>query len=350
MLHTAKRYWLGVTKGKHRNSPERPRKPRRTKSTLGALAALLLTIPPQFLPTEQPGGSGGNDMGSKTASQHATQTFLEDRSATAITAGFVHLERGANGPVRRISTHWAGYVDTGGPGSFTAVQATWVQPRIRCDRPNGSAAFWIGLGGATASADGLEQIGTSADCSDDFLPSYSAWYELIPIPAAPIELPITVAPGDTLTAQISARDTTVTLSIRNLTSGSAFSTQITAPRLDLSSAEWIAEAPSFCAIDCTRLPLADFGSVTFKSATASAEAHSGTISDPAWTYQPIKLITAPEQPAALPSVLSTDGQSFSIRWRDTTRRRRHHPRRTERGFTGLQARRSRRGHHSLQRA
>ncbi len=311
MPDRAKRYWLGVTEGTYRNPRERPRQTRRTKSSLGALAALLLTIPPQCLPTERAG---------------ATRTFLEDKSALAITAPLAHLDRVANRPVRRISRHWAGYVDTGGGASFTTVQATWVQPHIRCDRPNGSAAFWIGLGGATASADGLEQIGTSADCSENFLPSYAAWYELIPVPAAPVDLPITVAPGDALSAQISALDTTITLSIRNLTTGSTFSTQTTVRYLDSSSAEWIAEAPSFCSIDCRPLPLANFGSVTFKSATASAEAHSGTINDPAWTYQPIKLITAPEQPAALPSVLSADGESFSVRWRDTTRRRRHHPR------------------------
>src|SRR5262245_63631158 len=94
--------------------------------------------------------------------------------------------------VRRISPRWAGYVATKLRGSFASVQATWVQPRIRCNRPNSSAAFWIGLGGATASATGLEQIGTSADCSESLLPSYSAWYEIIPQPAEPVELPIAI--------------------------------------------------------------------------------------------------------------------------------------------------------------
>ena len=72
----------------------------------------------------------------------------------------------------------------------------------RCDRPESSAAFWVGLGGAAPDSRGLEQIGTSADCSERFLPSYSAWYELIP--AGPVELPLSVAPGDTLSAEVSA--------------------------------------------------------------------------------------------------------------------------------------------------
>src|SRR5207244_2474034 len=125
------------------------------------IVALLVAVPPQSLRLEHPG-------------------------------------RVASGYVRRISTHWAGYVDTG--ASFTSVQATWVEPRIRCGKPAGSASFWIGLGGASTSADGLEQIGTSADCSEDFLASYSAWYELIPTPARAVDLPIAVAPGDTLRA------------------------------------------------------------------------------------------------------------------------------------------------------
>jgi hypothetical protein len=241
-----------------------------SRAKLGALAALLVTIPPQSVPL---------------------------------------------GQVRPISPHWAGYVDSG--GSFTSVRATWVQPRVRCDRPNSSASFWIGLGGATATADGLEQIGTSADCSENFLVSYSAWYELIPVPAAPVDLPITVAPGDTISASISVGETTVTFAIRDLTTGKGFSTRKKVRRLDLSSAEWIAEAPAACVMDCRPLALADFGAVTFSQAGAALDSRTGTIDDPGWFHQPMKLIAGARQPAALPSALEQDGTSFSVRWRDT---------------------------------
>ena len=224
-------------------------------------------------------------------------------------------------PVRRTSSHWAGYVAIPRAGAFTAVQATWVQPRIRCDRPESSVAFWIGLGGATRHARGLEQIGTSADCSDTLMPSYSAWSELIPAPARPVELPISVAPGDTITAQVAASDTTVTFTLRNVTTDEAFATEVPARLLDLSSAEWIVEAPSLCFQRCTTLPLAKFGNLTFTSATARTEGHMGTIKDSAWMHHRIKLITTREQPAALPSVLSADGRSFSVRWRGAHRRR-----------------------------
>ena len=221
---------------------------------------------------------------------------------------------------RRISTHWAGYVDSAAATSFTAVQATWVEPRIRCNRPNSSAAFWIGLGGATATATGLEQIGTSADCSESLLPSYSAWYEFLPAHAAPIELPVAIAPGDAVTARLDAHDTTVSLSVRNLTTGESFSTRATLPHLDRSSAEWIAEAPSACFFGCTTLPLATFGSITFKSASAVSGAHAGTIDDSGWSHKQVELVTTTGRSIAVPSHLSPDGGSFSVLCR-------HHPRR-----------------------
>jgi hypothetical protein len=243
--------------------------------------------------------------------------------ALAVVIPPVVLARATESAVRPTSTRWAGYVDTSEGEAFTAVRATWVQPRIRCDRPTSSAAFWIGLGGATAHARGLEQIGTEADCSDDLTASYSAWYELIPVPARPIELPLTIAPGDTVSAQLSAHETTITLTIQNLNTGNAYTTQSTARGLDLSSAEWIAEAPSFCLVRCTPLPLADFGTVPFADASASTSAHTGPIGDPAWTSQRVTLTTAPREPRAVTSPLSADGKSFSVRWRDPKRPPRH---------------------------
>jgi Peptidase A4 family len=233
--------------------------------------------------------------------------------------------REAGSPVRPTSTRWAGYVDTSEGGAFSAVRATWIQPRIRCDRPGSSVAFWIGLGGATKRARGLEQIGTEADCSDYLAASYTAWYELIPVPARPIELPITIAPGDTVSAQLSTEDTTITLSIDNLTTGNAYTTQTTAKTIDLSSVEWIAEAPSFCLGHCTPLPLAGFRTVTFTNATTtSVDAHTGPIGDPAWTNQQVALVTAPREPQAVPSHLSADGKSFSVLWRDPNRHPHRH--------------------------
>jgi Peptidase A4 family len=256
----------------------------------------------------------------------AMRPFVCASLAIALTLAIPPLvlaRRETASPVRPTSTRWAGYVDTSEGEAFTAVRATWVQPRIRCDRPNSSASFWIGLGGATARARGLEQVGTEADCSDDLTASYSAWYELIPVPARPIELPLTVAPGDTVRAELDVRETMITLTIQNLSTGNTNTTETTAFGMDLSSAEWIAEAPSFCLARCTSLPLADFRTVPFAGATASASGHTGPIGDPAWESQRVTLAAAPREPRAVTSSLSADGRSFSVRWRVPNRYVRH---------------------------
>ena len=56
---------------------------------------------------------------------------------------------------------------------------------------------------------------------------------------------------------------------------------------DTSSAEWIAEAPSQCdsTSSCTPLPLADFGTVQFTGASATANGHTGSIDDSNWSSQ-----------------------------------------------------------------
>jgi hypothetical protein len=92
---------------------------------------------------------------------------------------------------------------------------------------------------------------------------------------------------------------------------------------DASSAEWIAEAPSACdgSGSCQPLPLSDFGTVQFTSATATADGHTGTISDPNWSAQAIQLGSGGASDVsyggqgsagASPTSLSSDGSSFSV--------------------------------------
>jgi hypothetical protein len=96
--------------------------------------------------------------------------------------------------------------------------------------------------------------------------------------------------------------------------------------VDVSSAEWILEAPSDCvtANSCQTLPLANFGSEAFASARAqSANGHLGTISDRAWGATKIQLQpsgrrfvvlngSAPTIGTATPSALNPRGTAFSI--------------------------------------
>jgi hypothetical protein len=152
----------------------------------------------------------------------------------------------ATGHILPMSTAagWAGYVIRAGGRQFTEVAATWTVPRIVCNRPESSAAFWVGLGGAERASRALEQLGTSAGCSAGASPWYSAWYQLFP--AAPVEIPVAVRPGDLVSARLSIRGSAVKLEFGNGSSGASFATEVIAPAVESGSAEWIAEAPAMC--------------------------------------------------------------------------------------------------------
>jgi hypothetical protein len=235
-----------------------------------------------------------------------------------------------------VSSNWSGYAATapdGAAAAFSDVTATWVQPKVTCAAGRSdAAAFWVGLGGNSETSPALEQLGTGAECDgSSTTPTYDAWWEIVP--AAAVHIPLKVQPGDRVTAAVLVKDQTVTMSLKNLTRKTRFSKTLTLTQpLDVSSAEWIAEAPSLCTTSgrCRTVPLSRFGTVTFTNAAAIGNAHPGTISDTAWAASPIELITdggggrffgAGERlgPAvgALPSSVSADGRSFSVAWQQS---------------------------------
>ncbi len=219
------------------------------------------------------------------------------------------------------STNWSGYAATG--AAFTDVKGTWVQPTVSCTSVGSTySAFWVGLGGYSGNDGGLEQIGTESDCANG-RPAYTVWYELLP--AASIPITMDVSAGDTISAEVSVSAAVVTLTVTDVTTAATFTTQATPDQLDISSAEWIAEAPSQCGRrSCRPLPLADFGTAAFTSSSATANGHTGTISDTAWTSTGIQLNGL--FGSAVPSALSTDGTSFSVAWQGTDARAQMHHR------------------------
>ena len=234
-------------------------------------------------------------------------------AAAAFLLAFVPVSAGAaHGSARsRISHRWAGYVVRTASQSFTGVAGTWVEPSIVCNRPESSSAFWVGLGGASSDSRALEQIGTVADCSDRALPSHSAWYELFPSP--PVELPLRITPGDVVSAEVDIRAKTVTVALRNISTGRSFSTGVPTTSPESDSAEWIVEAPSACLVlGCEPLPLASFSSVRFTRATVSAGVHEGSISDPVWVPEQLEMAPLRGTLSARASSLSGDGSSFSV--------------------------------------
>ena len=223
------------------------------------------------------------------------------------------------------SSNWAGYAASRPGVGFRRVSGTWVAPAAHCGSgARRYSAVWLGLGGLHTTSRALEQVGTEADCAGG-KGYYSAWYELVP--AAPVKLGLTVRPGDAMSASVTVSGRSVKLFIADRTRGTSFSRQLDVAQVDVSSAEWIVEAPSACGANggCRTLPLADFGTTSFASAQAtSATGRIGTISDPAWSSvaitlsRPRGLRFATDQTAVTvaPAPLSPAGDAFAVTYQD----------------------------------
>ncbi len=249
-------------------------------------------------------------------------------AALAIAAGTV----GTSAAATAVSSNWAGYAVTG--QTFKTVSGTWVQPTANCSASTAettASAFWVGLGGDSDTSSALEQTGTEADCLANGTTRYTAWYELVP--ASSVRVSLHVSAGDRIAATVRVNGTKVSVQLRNLTTGKSFSKALRMASPDTASAEWIAEAPSALTPGGTRiLPLTDFGTVRFTSATAtSTGGHTGTIADSDWASSRILLEASDGGPGnfgpyaaesagtgAVPGALSATG-AFSITWRQTAR-------------------------------
>jgi hypothetical protein len=227
-----------------------------------------------------------------------------------------------------VSQNWAGYV-AGGSSSgtqFSSVSGSWVQPTVNCSSGSGQSysAYWVGIGGSSDQSSALEQTGTQGDCTANGGTEYYAWYELVP--SAPVQLGLAIHPGDHISAKVSVNGSNVSIWLSDQTTGQSTTKNLQMSNPDTSSAEWIAEAPSQCdsSGNCQPLPLADFGTVQFSGASATANGHTGAIDDSAWGAAPIalgssgtdfaSLGSASSTAGATPSSLSSDGSAFSVAW------------------------------------
>jgi hypothetical protein len=236
------------------------------------------------------------------------------------------LPTAAHATIQRDSINWAGYAASGNGAQFKRVAATWVQPAVTClpGDPRYSA-YWVGLGGLHTTAKALEQIGTEADCDSTGEASYTAWYELVPAGSVPVHL--TVRPGDTMSASVTVASGVVKVYLNNRTRGTHFSKTLHATPLDVTSAEWIVEAPATCEpAGCHVLPLADFGTASFAGASAtSMGGHIGTITDQNWSATALTLspdvgglVPTTSTAGATPGDLSAGGDGFTVSYNDGT--------------------------------
>src|SRR4051794_1942552 len=182
------------------------------------------------------------------------------------------------------SSNWAGYAVMRDGVRFARVAGAWTMPHVDCSSAQTRwSAVWVGLGGYDDSSPALEQIGTEADCDSSGRAHYSTWYELVPDVSHGARL--RAAPGDRVSASVTVLGHQVRLRLSNRTTGRAFTRRLNAAAIDVTSAEWIVEAPSACGgstadSSCQIMPLADFGSLRMAEAKVlTTGGRSGAISD-----------------------------------------------------------------------
>lgn len=166
-----------------------------------------------------------------------------------------------------LSTNWSGYAIAGGPGSISYVAGSWNVPAV--SNTSGFSATWVGIDGFNSRT--VEQIGTESDFVGGQA-SYYAWYEMYPNPT--VQIPQPIQPGDAITASVAyAAGTGFTLTINDSSWSTPFTQTIqsSAPR---TSAEWVVESPS---VGNHVLPIDNFGTETFSSASATVGGTTGSI-------------------------------------------------------------------------
>jgi Peptidase A4 family len=221
------------------------------------------------------------------------------------------------------SANWSGYAVHGHGVSFRRIAGRWTVPKAVCTPGSASySAAWVGIGGYNLTSPALEQTGTETDCSRQGHASSFAWYELVPAPSHSMKLRIRA--GDRIAAGVRVAGHRVTLTLHDLTSHRAVTKTISLKTVDVSSAEWIVEAPSECqtASSCQPLPLADFGSVGFTRARVqNARGQAGSIGDRRWQRTKITLSSGAnrfvsegvaQENKATPSPLSKTGAGFTV--------------------------------------
>ena len=207
-------------------------------------------------------------------------------------------------PTSQSTSHnWSGYAATGS-GTYTGVTGTWTVPPAGASSAPGVSATWVGIGGVTTRD--LIQAGTQDVASGTGQAQYQSWIELLP--QASQQVPLAVVPGDSVTVSINqqASGSNWLISFKNNTTGQTYQTTVQYTS-SLSSAEWIQEAPSGRS---GILPLDNFGTVPFTAASATQGGQTVDLTQAG--AQPISLLGAGGQALAVPSVIGSDGSSFSV--------------------------------------
>jgi Peptidase A4 family len=267
----------------------------------------------------------------------ALSAALVPAAGTAANGARTRLSTASHEAAADVTSNWAGYAAVGlgstattasPTTAFTDVTGQWKQPKASCTPGSPtSVALWVGLGGYSVNATALEQTGTSADCNGNGQATYYAWYELVPADSVTVKLKID--PGDVIASSVVVNGSDVLVQVIDRTRHTRFTKHLTMANPDLTSAEWIAEAPSQCggAGFCRQVDLTNFGSVSFARCFAKSNAVGGTIGSPNWMATNLQLVpeahrffgqrndpSATAGGGATASTLAPGGAGFSIAW------------------------------------
>jgi len=185
------------------------------------------------------------------------------------------------------STNWSGYALTG--SNFTSITGSWVVPSVSASRKATYSSDWIGIDGFNDS--NLIQTGTESDYFNGSA-HYGAWWEILPASETVITT-MTVQPGDVMTADIHrVSGTSWSITINDTTSGATFSINQTYNG-QLTSAEWIEEAPS---VGGRIAPLANYGQATFDPGTVNGHNPGLVAADGGVMIQGRSQVSTPSNP------------------------------------------------------
>ena len=217
------------------------------------------------------------------------------------------------------SLNWSGYAISAAPGTIvTDVKGSWIVPSIvgACGSVDQHSSFWVGIDGLVSST--VEQLGTESACIKGTA-TYFAWYEFYPQVPHRIQA-IRASPGDTIYAEVRYSAGQFNLTMVDWTTGKSFTKLGSVKSPQLSSAEWIAEAPSS---RTGIVPLADFGSVKFGqdlpgvsgTCYATVSGVAGPIGSFGSRVFQITMVAPDFTVKAQPSTLTTDLSSFTVVWK-----------------------------------
>jgi len=211
------------------------------------------------------------------------------------------------------SNNWSGYNQgiLSTDKTYTSISADWVVPTAT-QHTAGQAedsATWIGIGGGCldtscdATDETLIQAGTDQNVAADGTASYSAWWELVPVPS--VNSTITVNPGDTINCSISEIVPGLwSISLKDVTDGQSFSETLPYTST-LDTAEWIEETPLEIGTDAGLASLPNLSTVSFTDASVNG-ASAGLTSD-----EGVVLTDSNGNPIATPSAPGSAGNAFN---------------------------------------